>query len=64
MSWLLYPADQAGDFHVTPHCDLRPHLLAMCCWCRPERDSEEPSVVMHNALDQRERYESGEIKLQ
>lgn len=27
------------------------------CWCRPYRDPEEPSVIVHNSVDRREDYE-------
>lgn len=57
--WHLHPEDVHGDQHVTPVDDLRPHQLTMLCWCNPRRDREEPSVVGHNAADQRERYEEG-----
>ena len=50
--------------HVVPLYDLREHLVHRDCWCKPRPLEDEPSVWVHNALDQRERYESGELKLQ
>jgi len=60
--WFLHPEDVHGDLHVTPIDDLREHTLTMLCWCNPRRDREEQCVVGHNALDQRERYETGELR--
>lgn len=51
----------SGDIHVTPTDDLREHVLSLSCWCGPKRDDQTPEVVIHNAMDQRERYERGEI---
>ena len=48
-----------GDLHVIPIGDLREHEDSDTCWCRPRRDDEEPSVVIHNSMDQRETYENG-----
>lgn len=62
--WILHFADLDGDLHVTPEADLRPHELSLGCWCRPVRDIETPCVVAHTSLDQRERYERGELRLQ
>lgn len=60
--WLLHPPAHDGDLHVTPENDLRPHPLSMDCWCRPFRLPDVREVVAHNALDQRERYETGELR--
>lgn len=48
-----------GDIHVVPVNDLREHDQEATCWCRPMRDAEEASVMIHNAMDQRETYEQG-----
>lgn len=53
-----------GNTHVVPLQDLKPHSVGVPCWCLPRPDGEEPDVLIHNALDQRERYETGEIGLQ
>lgn len=47
------------DIHVTPLGDLRDHQENAECWCRPRRDDDEPSVIIHNSMDQREEYERG-----
>lgn len=47
------------DIHVIPVGDLREHDLSRRCWCKPEEDSEEPAVVVHNSLDGREKHEAG-----
>ena len=47
------------EIHVTPVNDLKPHLESADCWCRPVRDDEEPAVVIHNSMDQREAHEQG-----
>lgn len=62
--WFLHPADAHGDLHVVPIDDLREHDLTMLCWCNPRRDHEERYVIGHNAMDQRERYETGEVRPQ
>lgn len=48
--------------HVVPLNDLREHETSIACWCRPTPDEGEPRVILHHALDQREKYESGELK--
>jgi len=49
-------------WHIYPVNDLREHETESCsCWCNPEYD-EEDDLFIHNALDQREKYESGELK--
>jgi len=45
--------------HVYPLSDLRDHRLSADCWCKPELDE---GVVIHNAMDRRELYETGERK--
>lgn len=52
--------------HVVPINDLREHIeQGTDCWCKPEvDDSGEELLVVHNALDQREKYETGELKPQ
>ena len=53
-------------WHVYPVNDLREHELTSKdgerCWCNPEYD-EEDDIFIHNALDGREAYESGEREL-
>jgi hypothetical protein len=53
------------DFcHVIPLADLREHEVSVDCWCCPTEDDEELGYWVHHALDQREKYENGELKLQ
>lgn len=42
------------DIHVLPINDLREHEESESCWCRPRRDEEEPTVLIHNSADGRE----------
>ena len=49
--------------HVYPLEDLREHEITTQCWCHPEVD-EDDEICVHNALDGREAYESGERKVQ
>jgi hypothetical protein len=48
-------------WHVYPVDDLREHELNGSCWCRPTLDDEgsEP-IWIHNSLDGREAFETGE----
>jgi len=48
--------------HVVPLNDLREHVAQINCWCHPTPDDAEPQVILHHALDQREKYESGELR--
>lgn len=47
------------NIHCLPIGDLREHEEKETCWCRPTVDD---GIVIHNALDQRERWETGELK--
>jgi hypothetical protein len=58
MTWLLASTDT--EIHVTPVDDLRPHDYTSKCWCRPVEDVAEPDMLMHNSLDGREAFETGE----
>lgn len=48
--------------HVVPVNDLRPHSTDsdVTCWCKPTED--EPGVIVHNSMDGREHFETGERK--
>lgn len=37
----------ADEQHVYPTFG-REHVMTMECWCLPERDPEEPKVVIHH----------------
>lgn len=53
--------------HVTPVNDLREHVNhGTDCWCKPEIDTTDDGelLVIHNALGQREKYETRELKPQ
>ena len=42
---------------VWPKDDLKPHHRGSACWCAPYDDG---GVMVHQAMDQREKYERGE----
>lgn len=48
--------------HVVPVDDLREHSTdsAVMCWCRPVEDD---GVIVHNSMDGREKFETGERKM-
>lgn len=52
--------------HIVPLGDLREHEDSESCWCGPEEldDDGDEVVFVHKAMDGRDRYESGELKLQ
>lgn len=50
----------AERYHVYPLNDIRPHNTdGLDCWCHPEFD-EDDNVVIHNAADGGEAFETGE----
>ena len=57
---MIQATDDRGRqlLHVMPMEDLREHLEAEDCWCRPEVDPD--GFATHNSLDGREAFESGE----
>ena len=55
MTWTAY----ADPLEVAPNDDLMPHLAGPGCWCKPKWDED---VLVHNAMDEREKYERGERK--
>lgn len=60
MTWLCNPLDTS--VHVTPVDDLRDHVEAPDCWCKPTQDAEEPGLWIHHAMDGREAFETEERK--
>lgn len=48
--------------HVVPQNDLKDHVCnRMKCWCLPVLvDDEKCYIVVHNSMDGRENYETGE----
>lgn len=47
------------NYHVVPIADTCEHIISLDCWCQPYVDEEEESVIIHNALDNREDFELG-----
>lgn len=47
--------------HIVPVDDIKEHTLNAECWCTPMLD-EEFGLVVHNSLDRREEYETGQRK--
>lgn len=47
---------------IIPMNDLRDHIEGEYCWCKPYIDEQE-NVIVHNSMDGREKYETGERKL-
>lgn len=47
--------------HIFPQDDYRPHELdeTGCCWCKPAFDPHNPVILVHNAMDGREDFETG-----
>ena len=41
---------EGKEIHVMPTNDIKEHEESFYCWCHPRRDSEQPSVVIHNAF--------------
>lgn len=57
MTWHVYPV--ADTVHVYPIDDMYEHAVeGQFCWCQPRYD-EDGSIVVHNAFDEREAYETG-----
>jgi hypothetical protein len=43
--------------HVIPNEDLRPHNRHTGCWCGPTPDDMDEGVIVHHAMDWREKNE-------
>lgn len=57
------PVKTAYGYDVYPLNDLKPHNDGPNCWCKPSvEDCANGDLVIHNALDGREKYETGERK--
>ena len=52
--------EDRNDIHVIPINDLREHDATQECWCKPIEDSECDAVWIHNSMDGREKFETGE----
>jgi len=49
--------------HTLPVGDLREHVESEDCWCGPEVIEEDLGKnIVHHALDEREKFETGERK--
>jgi hypothetical protein len=61
-AWRCDPLGLRGDTHVHPVNDLREHVVDPIkeCWCSPTVTEE--GIIVHNALDRREQYETGDLK--
>ncbi len=63
--WAVMPDANPEDYktcHIVPIQDTRGHTMSHDCWCSPQRDADDPTVLVHSSADQREMYESGERK--
>lgn len=51
----------SDKYHVVPINDLREHSCDVDkpCWCNPSNDD---GVIVHNSMDGREKFETGERK--
>ena len=58
------PGDDVERWHIVPINDWREHEPSCQCWCRPVPDEVDERVMLHNAMDQRDKLERGEIRLQ
>ena len=59
MSGWQIKTDNASVQHVVPVDDLREHV-PVDCWCEPKEVDD--MFYSHNALDEREKFETGERK--
>lgn len=55
MTWGL---TMTTPMHVVPMDDLRDHTIDTPCWCRPVEG--EDGIWVHESMDGREAFESGE----
>lgn len=60
--WAIVDNPNTFEAHVVPVGDTRGHTISTPCWCVPCRDTEQPTLWIHNAADQREKFETGERK--
>jgi hypothetical protein len=50
MSWLVQKYD--GVWHCVPGLDVETHVLAYDCWCEPQLDDFEHTLLLHrDSLD-------------
>jgi len=65
VNWLRVELKKMGitTEHIIPNDDCKPHDVGSdvsCCWCRPVESSIYSDRIMHNAMDGREEFETGE----
>jgi hypothetical protein len=60
VTWATIPVE-SGEVHVVPDDDLRPHR-EISCWCQPRSSMDDDMVIVHNSMDGREAFETGERK--
>lgn len=64
MTWMVKSfVSEAGNLvqHIIPAEDLYEHELMPTCWCDPKIDPKD-FLAIHNAADEREKFERGERK--
>jgi len=55
-------ANKGRSSQVWPVDDLKPHVIdGRDCWCHPKYD-EQDDILIHNSMDEREKFETGERK--
>jgi hypothetical protein len=60
----VHPGDEEDFGHIIPLWDFKEHELSCGCWCHPKAHEDYPEIMMHNAMDQRDKLERGEIRIQ
>lgn len=53
--------NEYADIHIIPLNDFKEHIQSKDCWCHPKALEHDDKVIVHNAMDQREKYERGEL---
>lgn len=57
-----HPRDQEMErWHIVPVNDWREHEPSCVCWCHPQPDEIDERVMLHNAMDQRDKLVRGEL---
>lgn len=62
--WSLYrlegPVPWMPEIHALPDDDLRDPVHGRDCWCKPTEEDYQGGIWLHNAIDGREEYETGQ----
>lgn len=53
--------DGYADIHIIPLNDFIEHISSKDCWCNPKALEYDDKVIVHNAMDQRDKYETGQL---